>query len=95
MNYQQRGVTLYRQIGGSRAGEAVGLNGIGETLQASGAAQDARMRHTDALLAATKAGDSGLISLWAGQGAPLAREVPARELAARIVREADAAIARL
>ncbi len=45
--------------------------------------------------AASKAGDSGLISLWAGQGAPLAREVPARELAARIVREADAAIARL
>ena len=57
MNYQQQGVTLYRQIGGSRAGEAVGLNGIGETLQASGAAQDARMRHTDALLAATEAGD--------------------------------------
>ena len=45
--------------------------------------------------AASKAGDSGLISLWAGQGAPLLREVPARELAARIVREADAAIARL
>jgi nitronate monooxygenase len=45
--------------------------------------------------AATKAGDSGLISLWAGQAAPLAREAPARELAARIVREADAAIARL
>jgi nitronate monooxygenase len=45
--------------------------------------------------AAGKAGDSSLLSLWAGQGAPLSREVPARELAARIVREADAAIARL
>src|SRR3954468_7354897 len=45
--------------------------------------------------AAAKNGDSGLLSLWAGQGAPLAREVPARELATRIVREADAAIARL
>jgi nitronate monooxygenase len=45
--------------------------------------------------AAAKAGDSGLLSLWAGQAAPLLRELPARELTARIVREADAAIARL
>jgi nitronate monooxygenase len=45
--------------------------------------------------AAAKAGDSGLLSLWAGQGAPLLREEPARELVARILREAEAAIARL
>ncbi|HWT86673.1 MAG TPA: nitronate monooxygenase, partial [Myxococcales bacterium] len=45
--------------------------------------------------AAAKAGDSGLLSLWAGQGAPLLREEPARELVARILREAEAALARL
>jgi len=45
--------------------------------------------------AATKAGDSGLLSLWAGQGAPMLREEPAREIVARIVREAEAVIARL
>jgi nitronate monooxygenase len=45
--------------------------------------------------AAAKAGDFELLSLWAGQGAPLAREVPARELVAQILREAQAASARL
>jgi len=45
--------------------------------------------------AAAKAGDSGLLSLWAGQGAPLLRDEPARELVARILREAEAVIARL
>ena len=45
--------------------------------------------------AATKAGDAGLLSLWAGQGAPLAREKPARELVAEILREAEAVLARL
>ena len=40
-------------------------------------------------------GDSGLLSLWAGQGAPMLREEPAREIVARIVREAEAVIARL
>jgi len=45
--------------------------------------------------AAVKGGDSGLLSLWAGQGAPMLREEPAREIVARIVREAEAVIARL
>jgi nitronate monooxygenase len=45
--------------------------------------------------AAVKASDPGLLSLWAGQAAPLAREMPARELVAQILREADAVIERL
>jgi nitronate monooxygenase len=45
--------------------------------------------------AATKAGDAGLLSLWAGQGAPLAREKPARELLAEILRDAEGVLARL
>src|SRR5882724_8253923 len=57
------------------------------------AAQNALTREIRA--AAAKAGDAGLLSLWAGQGAPLMREEPARELVARILREADAVIARL
>ena len=45
--------------------------------------------------AAAKAGDAGLLSLWAGQGAPLAREKPARELVAEILRDAEGVRARL
>lgn len=45
--------------------------------------------------AAVKAGDSGLLSLWAGQGAPLLREMPAGELVGQILREVDAVVARL
>ncbi|HYS09609.1 MAG TPA: nitronate monooxygenase [Myxococcales bacterium] len=45
--------------------------------------------------AAAKAGDAGLLSLFAGQAAPLAREQPARELMAGFLREAEAVIARL
>jgi nitronate monooxygenase len=45
--------------------------------------------------AAAQRGDSGLLSLWAGQAAALAREMPAGELVAQILREADAVLARL
>jgi nitronate monooxygenase len=45
--------------------------------------------------AAVKASDPGLLSLWAGQTAALAREIPAGELVAQILREADAVIERL
>ena len=45
--------------------------------------------------AAVKASDPGLLSLWAGQAAALAREMPAGQLLAQIVREADAVIERL
>jgi nitronate monooxygenase len=45
--------------------------------------------------AAVQRGDSGLLSLWAGQAAALARERPARELVAQILREADETLARL
>jgi nitronate monooxygenase len=45
--------------------------------------------------AAARAGDAGLLSLWAGQGAPLLREMPAGQLVAQILREVDAVIARL
>jgi nitronate monooxygenase len=45
--------------------------------------------------AAVKASDSGLLSLWAGQAAALAREMPAGELLAQILREAEAVIERL
>jgi nitronate monooxygenase len=45
--------------------------------------------------AAAKLGDPGFLSLWAGQAAALAREMPAEELVAQIVREADAVIAGL
>jgi nitronate monooxygenase len=45
--------------------------------------------------AAAKAGDAGLLSLWAGQAAALSRELPARELVAQILREADAVLTRL
>ena len=45
--------------------------------------------------AAARAGDSGLLSLWAGQGAALARELPAAELVAQIMREANSIFSRL
>lgn len=42
--------------------------------------------------AGAKRGDGDALSLWAGQGAPMARRLPAGELVARLVREsADAA----
>jgi nitronate monooxygenase len=45
--------------------------------------------------AATRAGDSGLLSLWAGQAAALARDLPAAEVVAQVLAEADAVLARL
>ncbi len=45
--------------------------------------------------AATRAGDVEAMSLWAGQGAALARRVPVSELVARLVAEFDAAAAGL
>jgi nitronate monooxygenase len=57
------------------------------------AAQNSLTREIRA--AAAKAGDAGLLSLWAGQAVPLAREMPAGELAARILREAEDVIERL
>ena len=45
--------------------------------------------------AAAKAGDSELLSLWAGQAAALGREVTAAEVVARTVREADEVLRRL
>jgi nitronate monooxygenase len=38
--------------------------------------------------AAAKAGRADLLSLWAGQGAPLARAMPAAELVGTLVNEA-------
>jgi nitronate monooxygenase len=43
--------------------------------------------------AAAKAGDVEAMSLWAGQGAAMARALPVRELVARLVAETDAALA--
>ncbi|HEY6908101.1 MAG TPA: nitronate monooxygenase [Myxococcales bacterium] len=45
--------------------------------------------------AAAKRGDGTLLSLWAGQAAALGRELPAAELTAQILREADAVLSRL
>jgi nitronate monooxygenase len=45
--------------------------------------------------AAARAGDAGLLSLWAGQGASLARELPAGELVAQIVREKDKVLSQI
>jgi nitronate monooxygenase len=45
--------------------------------------------------AASKAGKAEFLSLWAGQGAPLARREPAAALVARLAAETDAAIRRL
>ena len=42
--------------------------------------------------AAARAGDAGFLSLWAGQAAALARELPAKELLAIIMREAEDAL---
>lgn len=44
---------------------------------------------------AAKAGKADLLSLWAGQGVPLARARPAAELLRELVRETEAAVARL
>jgi nitronate monooxygenase len=44
--------------------------------------------------AARSAGDTGAVALWAGQGYPLARELPAGELVRRLSEEARAALAR-
>ena len=43
--------------------------------------------------AAAKQGSAGYLSLWAGQAAPLARELPAAELLAQLLRETQAALA--
>jgi nitronate monooxygenase len=56
-------------------------------------AQNALTR--DIRAAAAKNGDSTLLSLWAGQAAALAREAPAGELVAQILREAQDVISRL
>src|SRR5438445_2190193 len=45
--------------------------------------------------AAAKLGDPGFLSLWAGQAAALAHEMPARELVAQIVHQAEAVISGL
>jgi nitronate monooxygenase len=47
----------------------------------------------DVRAAAAKAGDAGLLSLWAGQAAALGRELPAGELFRMIAREAEEALA--
>lgn len=44
---------------------------------------------------AARAGKAELLSLWAGQGVPLVRELPAAELFRALVRETEAAVARL
>ncbi len=48
---------------------------------------------SDVRSTAAKQGRADLMQLWAGQGAPLARELPARELVATLVREAHEALA--
>jgi nitronate monooxygenase len=45
--------------------------------------------------AAAKSGDSGLLSLWAGQAAALARDEPAAKVVERVLREAEEVVARL
>jgi nitronate monooxygenase len=45
--------------------------------------------------AAAKAGDAGLLSLWAGQGVGLSRRQSAAELMAVLTEETEAAIAAL
>jgi len=49
----------------------------------------------DIRAAAARAGDSELLSLWAGQAAPLARELAAGTLVAQIMRETNEAMAKL
>lgn len=44
---------------------------------------------------ASKAGKADLLSLWAGQGVPLARALPAARLLRELVRETEEAVARL
>jgi nitronate monooxygenase len=44
---------------------------------------------------AAKAGKADLLSLWAGQGAPLSRARPAADLVRDLVRETEQALARL
>ena len=46
----------------------------------------------DLRAAAAKAGDAGLLSLWAGQGPPPRSGLAAAEVLAAIVREAGAAL---
>jgi nitronate monooxygenase len=45
--------------------------------------------------ASAKAGNPDFMSMWAGQAAPLAREMPTAELVARLEAETLEAIARL
>jgi nitronate monooxygenase len=45
--------------------------------------------------AAARAGDFELLSLWAGQAAPLARELPAAALVAKIMQETDAILSKM
>jgi len=56
-------------------------------------AQNALTRELRA--AAARAGDSGLLALWAGQAAPLARELAAGELVGQIMRETDTVLSSL
>jgi nitronate monooxygenase len=56
-------------------------------------AQNALTR--DIRAAAAKSGDADYLSLWAGQGVALARELPAGELVAQLARETNEALERL
>jgi nitronate monooxygenase len=51
-------------------------------------------RTSDIRAAATRQGRTDIMQLWAGQGAPLVREMPARELVEALVREMQASMAR-
>jgi nitronate monooxygenase len=90
-----RGTRLTRVFSGRHARGLV--NGFMEALRADEATvpvypvQNALTGELRA--AATKAGDVEGMSLWAGQGAAMARTMPARELVARLVAETDAALA--
>jgi nitronate monooxygenase len=49
----------------------------------------------DLRAAAARAGDFELLSLWAGQAAPLAKELPAAALVEEIMQETDAILSKM
>ncbi len=79
-----------------RSGRAI-ANELTDELDATGAVQPFPAQHfatSPVRGAAAKRGDASMMSLWAGQGAALARDLPAAELGSSLKAEMEAALSR-
>jgi nitronate monooxygenase len=88
-----RGTALTRAFSGRRARGLVNRFLAEHTATAPAAYPQVHHLTTPLRAAARKAGDPDAVNLWAGQGFPLAEELPAGELVHRLAHDAEAALA--